>query len=99
MSLQPVRFLAAARRELRREVDRYDESVSGLSDEFVAEVEACVERIATYPDSGTPHLLGTRRVLVRDFPFSIIYKVEAQQLVIITVAHQRRKPEYWLQRL
>lgn len=62
-------------------------------------MEACIERIATYPEVGTPHLLGTRRVLTRGFPFSIIYKAQEQQLVIVAVAHQRRKPEYWLRRI
>lgn len=99
MSLRPIRFHGAARTELSQAVDHYDEQVSGLGDAFAAEVEHSIRQIATYPNIGTPHLLGTRRVLLEGFPFSIIYEAQEQQIVIVAIAHQRRMPGYWLRRL
>jgi hypothetical protein len=38
------------------------------------------------------------RVLQR-FPYSIIYLVERNEIVIVAVAHHKRRPGYWLDRL
>ena len=99
MRERPVRFLAAARAELRRAVDRYDARVPGLGDEFAAELEQAVGQLTAHTESGSPYLQGTRRVLIRKFPFSLVYQLREEQLVIIAVAHQRRRPGYWLRRL
>ena len=42
---------------------------------------------------------GTRRFLLRRFPFSLLYRVELTRLVIVAVAHAHRRPGYWKQRL
>lgn len=42
---------------------------------------------------------GLGVVLVRRFPFGVIYQPRGEQLVVIAVAHQRRRPGYWLRRL
>ena len=99
MTSRPVRFLGAARRELRRAVDRYDAQGSGLGDELASEVERSVREIAQRPELGSPHLAGTRRVLTRRFPYQVIYRVQDDRVVIVAVAHHRRRPDYWLKRL
>lgn len=94
-----IEFLAAARRELRRAIGRYDAEEPGLGDEFLAEVDRSVHRASERPDAGSPYLAGTRRVLTRRFPYSIIYQKRGEQIVIVAVAHQRRRPDYWLRRV
>jgi hypothetical protein len=37
-------------------------------------------------------------VLARRFPFSVIYAHEEATIVIVAVAHQRRRPGYWRER-
>lgn len=32
------------------------------------------------------------------FPYKLPYAVEADHIYIIAVAHQHRKPEYWIRR-
>ena len=91
--------MAAARRELRRAVDWYDGEAEGLGDEFAAEVERSLQEVVDYPDAGSPHLADTRRVLTRRFPYGIIYQARGNEIVVIAVAHQRRRPDFWLHRL
>jgi plasmid stabilization system protein ParE len=79
-------------------VDRYDEHVPGLGDEFAAEIEHSVGLIASHPEAGSPQLAGTRRLQVRRFPYGLVYTERIEQLVILAVAHHRRRPEYWLRR-
>lgn len=99
MSERKVRFLGAARAELRRAVDHYDAQVVGLGDEFTDEVERCLREVATHPEIGSVYLSGTRRILTRRFPFDLVYRVQPEEVVIVAVAHQRRRPGYWLRRL
>jgi len=40
-----------------------------------------------------------RRCRLRRFPYSVIYTVEAGEILILAVAHQHRKPRYWQDRI
>lgn len=40
-----------------------------------------------------------RRRILRQFPYSIFYIVEDDNVVIIAIAHHKRRPGYWLPRL
>lgn len=92
---RPVRFLGAARAELRRAADHYDRKRPGLGDELLAEVERAVLQLCAFPESGAPHHAKTRRLPLRRFPFLVIYRLQGEELVVVAVAHQRRKPGYW----
>ena len=94
-----IQFLGAARRDLRRAVSHYDAESPGLGDELINEVDHCVEQISHFPDSGSPYLAGTRRILTRRFPYSVVYQQRDQQIFVVAVAHQRRRPDFWLHRL
>jgi toxin ParE1/3/4 len=94
-----TRFHGAARRELRRAVEYYEERVPGLGSELLEEVERAVHEIASSPEAGSPYLANTRRVLVRRFPYRVVYRVRPEEIVVLAVAHQRRRPGYWRGRL
>jgi hypothetical protein len=38
---------------------------------------------------------STRRFLFRRFPFSLIYFIQETSILVVAVAHGRRKPGYW----
>jgi toxin ParE2 len=94
----PVSLLGAARAELWKAVEYYDEQLPGLGDEFAAEVERTLRQLQVFPELGSPGTAETRRVPLRRFPFHVIYRIRSGGLVIVAVAHQRRKPEYWMKR-
>ena len=39
------------------------------------------------------------RCLFKRFPYSVIYGIDVENIVIIAIAHQHRKPDYWQNRL
>jgi hypothetical protein len=43
--------------------------------------------------------IGIRRFLLARFPFAIGYIVGADEIVVLAIAHLRRRPGYWLARL
>jgi plasmid stabilization system protein ParE len=94
-----VRFLGAARAELSEVVEFYDGRVPSLGNDFAAVVQHTIQQIGQHPDRGASYLGGTRRVLLKRFPFSIVYQDVGDEVVVVAIAHQRRKPGYWLRRL
>jgi toxin ParE1/3/4 len=93
-----VRFHDEARVELVEQVVYYESSSPGLGDRFNTEVERAVARATEFPGLGSPHKYGTRRVFPKNFPFSVVYLVQGTVIVVLAVAHFRRKPTYWRRR-
>lgn len=61
-------------------------------------LDRAIERIGENPERWPVYLHGTRRVLLRHFPFGIIYRVDSERILVVAIAHQRRRPGYWQQR-
>ena len=93
--MKRVRFLEPAIHEFEEHVAYFDEQVAGLGDRFDEEVEFASSLIAEHPQIGASVTKRIRKFRLRSFPYSIIYAVEAEEIVIIAVAPQRRRPNYW----
>ena len=94
-----VLFLEPAREEFSEAVTFYEEQASGLGAEFIAELEESIGSLETTPALGAPYIGETRRIPLHRFPYSIVYLVEDDNLVILAVAHQRRQPGHWKDRI
>ncbi|MGC8591235.1 type II toxin-antitoxin system RelE/ParE family toxin [Acidithiobacillus sp.] len=70
----------------------------GLGLAFVAEFERTANLVLDNPLLGAVFRSTRRRYIFRQFPYSIIYQVTAEELRILAVAHHRRRPGYWAQR-
>lgn len=97
--MKQARFTKYARSELLEQTAYYESIEQGLGARFRAEVEAATKRAATFPLHGKSSAGETRRRLVADFPFSVVYTQEDYGVLIHAVADTRRPPEYWLSRL
>jgi hypothetical protein len=40
----------------------------------------------------------TRRALVARFPYQVVYRIRPGEIVIVAVAHLKRRPGYWKNR-
>jgi plasmid stabilization system protein ParE len=62
---------------------------------FEAAVAVAVKEIADNPE--LYNLLDDRhrRCMLRRFPYSLIYRVEALGILVVAVAHSRRSSSYW----
>ena len=97
-----VRFHSAARAEAEAAARWYEEREPGLGADFVTEVERVVDEIlqtpATWPRC--PEDSRARRLVLSRFPFSVVYVITPQRdVVVAAVAHTRRRPGYWTERL
>jgi toxin ParE1/3/4 len=94
-----IAFDVAARDELREAIEYYEEQAPGLGVDFRAEVETLLVVTAEKPEIGSPFEAGTRRILLRRFPYSLIYLAEDERLIVVALMHQRRRPGYWRERI
>lgn len=97
--MKRVRFIAPARREFLSEIVFYNGKEPGLGIRFAAAVEEATARAVAFPLAGTPASRSTRRVFVKNFPFAVVYRHDAEEVVIFAVAHHSRRPEYWQSRV
>jgi toxin ParE1/3/4 len=99
-----IEVLAAAASEAEAAAVRYEAQRAGLGRDFRDEFERVLEllRESIVPGRPWPGRLGERgvkRILFRRFPFSVAYVLADKRSVILAVAHHRRRPEYWRDRL
>jgi toxin ParE1/3/4 len=87
-----------AQADIRRAALFYEGEARSLGTEFTAEVEHALSRVADSPDIGSPMRRGARKLLVRRFPYSIIYRVLSDHVLVLAVGHHRRHPDFWLGR-
>ena len=93
-----VKYHQAAEDELLNEVGYLETRVPGLGRRLLADIRKAENLIAQFPESGREILPGIRRHNLPRFPFSLISSVENDGLLILAVAHHRRRPRYWLNR-
>lgn len=66
---------------------------------FADEVDRVMVRIAENPTTGTEFRTRYRWVRLKRFPYLIYYRVaDAETVVVLAVAHKRRRSGYWLGR-
>jgi toxin ParE1/3/4 len=70
-----------------------------LGRRFRRAAEAAFLRAGEQPYSGKPGIAETRRILVKGFPFSVVYLVSETEVMVYAVAHLSREPHYWIGRL
>jgi plasmid stabilization system protein ParE len=92
-------FLSEADEEFREAVRYYENEAPGVGLRFIAEVRKGVTFITENPFAAAPVGSGIRRKVLNHFPYSLLYAVESELVVIVAVAHHKRRPRYWRSRL
>jgi toxin ParE1/3/4 len=92
---RPLRFDPAAQRELTEAADFYDAEDPGLGGAFLDAIERAVRQIQAFPESSPIALDPARSKVLSAFPYSVIYWVTDDVIVVLAVAHHRRRPGHW----
>ncbi|MDX6559116.1 MAG: hypothetical protein QOF72_2165 [Blastocatellia bacterium] len=93
------RFLLPAEEEMTEASVFYEAATSGLGAGFLDEVQRLINILREHPELGQPVGRDLRRAILHRFPFSLIYSVEVDEVLIVAVAHQHRRPDYWRDRI
>ncbi|MGB4116907.1 MAG: type II toxin-antitoxin system RelE/ParE family toxin [Polaromonas sp.] len=70
-----------------------------LKEAFAESVRQGLRLVLAQPASGRIEFEDVRRVVLKRFPYKLLYIIEADHLLVVAVAHQRRQPEYWFNRI
>ena len=95
-----VRYLAAAAQDYKAQLRYYAAAMPGLESTFAKAVER-TERLAIGNPTGFARIRdtdGARAVVVRRFPFRMIYVIRGDVIVVVALAHTSRSFEALLKR-
>lgn len=95
MSGVRVELVPEALREIEDAIDWYRERSPRTAEAFARETERAVQLIAADPRIWPHFEAGTRRYVLRKFPYSIIYREQEDRIEIVAMAHHKRQPRYW----
>jgi plasmid stabilization system protein ParE len=76
----------------------YETRRPGLGDELLVDLADGMSAISAEPGSFQIVHRGTRRALLRRFPYGIFYQQIGDTVVVIAVMHVRRSPRRWKHR-
>ncbi len=94
-----VCILEEAEEEMEYAALYFAAEADGLGALFADDIQEALASIRMYPQLGSVIVGPYRRKLLSRFPFSIIYVAESEAITIVAVAHHRRRPDYWQNRI
>lgn len=77
----------------------YSKRSHRAADLFLDEVDRVIARIIRHATQFPVFVFGTRKAVFRRFPFYIVFREKVDSIEIVAVAHGRRKPGYWRERI
>jgi len=97
-------FHPEARAEFVADVIWYDDREVGVGERFEIAVRAAIDAAVDSPESwavwpGWGREPVVRSKTVSDFPYRVVYFVRDELLIIVAVAHAKRRPGYWGERV
>jgi toxin ParE1/3/4 len=95
------KFHAAARAEYEAAFTWYAERSHDAAAGWIERVTDGIASVCSAPEAwptwtGRP---GVRVRVLKRYPYSLVYVIERGEIVIVAVAHHKRRPGYWVRRL
>ena len=82
----------------------YEKERPGLGEDFARAVDAALdlleeEIVPLLAVPGAAGARGAKRLLLRRFPYALVVRESADEVLVIAFAHTARRPGYWRRRL
>ena len=85
----------AAERDLTEAAQFYEREGSAvLAARFVSEFRKVTALLVEQPEIGSPRSAGRRGLCMNVFPFTVIYRASADEVRILVVKHDRKRPGF-----
>lgn len=91
----PVDLLPGARRDFDEAFDWYAHRSADVAVQFANAIDAALAELAAEPHrfrliDGKHHQARVNR-----FPFRIVFRVVKDRVLVVAIAHAKRRPAYW----
>jgi plasmid stabilization system protein ParE len=91
----PIDYVSGARRDFDESFDWYAERSTQAAVRFADAVDAALVKIAANPTRfATPDGVH-RECPVKKFPFRVVYRLVDNRVLVVAIAHAKRRPGYW----
>ena len=77
----------------------YQERSYATGKAFISELDRIIKKIIETPRIYSRYLRDTRRALFHRFPFGVVFRIVSEKIEVVAIAHGRRRPGYWKDRL
>ena len=94
-----ISLIAPAKGDMVRIWAYYEKQQRGLGDAFLDDLGTAVRLVRDFPLAQPEFWKGTRRVLLKRFPYGAAYRVAGEEIQIIVIAHMSRASRVWRQRM
>jgi len=84
-----------AREELLEAIQHYESESPGLGAAFLAAVQEGLDQLRAFPQSAPVVLGKVRRLVLNRFPYNLVYSLRGEEIRILAVMNQKRRPFYW----
>ena len=99
MTRKRVRIRSEAQEEINAAFDWYFKRNPEAADAFLTEIGASLEQIVSHPQLYPRYTRNTRRRVLAVFPYSVIFQEKDEVILVVAVAHAKRRFGYWLKRI
>jgi len=93
-----VRFHPAARQDADEAAAWYAERSLRAAVRFLDELDRLIDLIAASPARFQVFDADLRRAIFRRFPFYVVFRADDVNVVVLAVAHGKRRPRFWRDR-
>ena len=97
--MRPVRFISPALAEVAAAAEYYLARSQRAAERFMDAVDHGVDLARSNHNLGSPTEGGARKLTLSGYPYDLIYSVRDEEIVVNAVAHHRREPFFWMDRL
>lgn len=94
-----LEFFEEAADEIEEDRAWYRQRSESAEAAFLHEIDHAVLQVTDAPGQWPRYLAGTRRYVFPTYPYSLVYFVEDDMVRVVAVAHDKRRPGYWRERL
>ena len=85
--------------EFEEAVQFYKDRGRILGQRFAGEIRSAIAKIVATPDRWRVVEQDVRICRARVFPYAVLYTIESDYILIVALAHGKRRPGYWRHRL
>ena len=102
--MRTIHVLSVAADEAEAATEWYERERPGLGRDFELAVDAALDLLACDPIPasampGQSGLRGVRRIILKRFPYDVVFFENDDQVWVIAFAHHSRRPAFWQGRL
>ena len=95
MKFKRLRIQSQAQQEINETFDWYFKRSPDAAEAFLTEIATSLAQIASQPQLYPIYTKNTRKRVLAKFPYSIIFQEKDDVILVVAVAHAKRRPRYW----